>query len=111
TGFCGGIKSVGISRRLQRIQKPAQRIKLLVAVAIEMRGIGKPVHQCEITEPVEGVGSLNQRDVSHQIAYGTLNYDAGVIEMTPVGNTDQVGNLRRRKETEVHPSRHAGRYR
>src|SRR5258707_11865809 len=75
-------KLVGIGRRLERIQKEGQSVKLLVAVSAQARGwrefaVLRGRDPRAITSP--HVHSLIQRSVAHEVAGSSMTLQASVI--------------------------------
>ena len=101
----------GRSAAAQRVQIPAEGVQLLIAVSIHPRGIGQRVDEPEVSESIERVRALHDRDIPHQVGDRPLLDQAGVLEEAPLAHADQIGNLRRREQTQVHARRSADRHR
>ena len=103
------IEMVGIGRGLERFEEECQRVQLRVTITPLGGRIGQFGENGEIEKTLEAHAALHERRIAHQIAYGTLADQACVVQVSPLADTNQVGDLRREIETRIDANRHSRR--
>src|SRR5262245_26608565 len=109
------VEPVRVRWGLERINVKRHRVELFVAVTAARSRVGR---RSEIarrgdkpTVAGQVVSALIQRSVTHQVHDRAMSHQAGVIEVLPLFDSDQVWNLRRIEWARTLAADYAGRHR
>src|SRR4029453_7427223 len=114
------VELVGIGRRLERVNVKRECVELLVAVTSLSPLCKEPSGQLpdiarycgnEVAVPRQHVHPLIECGVTHQVADAPMPHESAGVQVTPLFDPDQIGELRRRERARTLTGENASRNR